>query len=116
LTGSSKISTSVLDCGIVVNYNDLTMPAFGTGSTTPFFIPPANRWTVSAFSSKINLNKGNTPGLSPFPSSTHPGVVTAAFCDGRVRTLNETMDIGVYFSLMSSGGSKRGQIPIGDNY
>jgi prepilin-type N-terminal cleavage/methylation domain-containing protein len=115
-TGTSAISTSVLDCGIVVNYvTDLTIPGLGQ-TTTPFQFPGGTFWSVKAFTSKINLNKGNTPGLSPFPSSTHPGVVTSAFCDGRVRTLNETMDIGVYFSLMSSGGSKRGQIPIGDNY
>ena len=117
-TGASNTSTSVLDCGIVVNYNDITFPAFGTGSTTPFVVAgsPPTYWSVKNFSSKINLNKGNTPGASPFPSSTHPGVVTAAFCDGRVRTLNETMDIQVYYSLITSGGSKRGQVPISDNY
>lgn len=117
-TGSSKTNTSVLDCGIVVNYKDITFPAMGTGSTTPFVTPgtPPTYWTVTGFTSKINLNKGTTPGASPFPSSTHPGVVSAAFCDGRVRTLNDTMDIGVYFSLMTSGGSKRGQIPVSDNY
>jgi prepilin-type N-terminal cleavage/methylation domain-containing protein len=114
-TGSSTTSTSVLDCGIVVNYADINFPTIGKGSTTPF-IAGATSWSVKGFTSKINLNKGNTQGASPFPSSTHPGVVTAAFCDGRVRTLNETMDIGVYFSLVTSGGSKRGQAPISDNY
>jgi prepilin-type processing-associated H-X9-DG protein len=73
------------------------------------------QFTVLTKTSAINVNKGVSPGASPFPSSTHPGVVTAAFCDGRVRTLNETMDYSVYVALTSSGGSRRGQNPVGDN-
>jgi len=115
-TGSTATSTSVLDCGIVVNYvTDLKIPGMGQNSPQ-IFNNAAGVWSIIAFTSKINLNKGNNQGASPFPSSTHPGVVTAAFCDGRVRTLNETMDYGVYCSLMSSGGSKRGQAPVSDNY
>jgi prepilin-type N-terminal cleavage/methylation domain-containing protein len=116
VTGSVTVGTSVLDCGIVVNYvTDLTIP--GMSQNLPVIFNNTNGvWSIKGFTSKINLNKGNSQGLSPFPSSTHPGVVTAAFCDGRVRTLNDTMDYGVYLSLMTSGGSKRGQIPVSDNY
>jgi hypothetical protein len=47
--------------------------------------------------------------MSPFPASTHPGIVAAAFCDGRVRTLNENMDYSVYVRLTTSGGTRRGE-------
>jgi hypothetical protein len=113
--GSSQTSTSVLDCAIVVNMNELTMPGMGMmmGSTqtqllitTP--IPPQPV-------SRINGSKGLSKGACPSPNSTHPGIVTAAFCDGRVRTLNETMNFLVYASLITSGGSRRGQAPVGDN-
>jgi prepilin-type N-terminal cleavage/methylation domain-containing protein len=103
--------TSVLDTAVVVNYAaDLTMPNFGTGSSQLAFTPK------TAFTSKINVNKGFSRGQSPFPSSTHPGIVTAAFCDGRVRTMNENMDFGTYVNLMSSGGTRRAQPIVSDNY
>ena len=78
--GSSQIATSVLDCGIVVNIADLNVTLPNTGivpPSTPTAYPDAQK------TSKINANKGLNPGRSPFPSSTHPGIVTAAFCDGR---------------------------------
>ncbi len=40
------------------------------------------------------------------PSSNHPGVVVATFCDGRSQTLSETMDYRVYCLLMSTDGRK----------
>jgi len=102
--------SSVLDCGIVVNAN----PA-GTGDLTFTAGTLSIASTVPLPASRINSNKGLSLGHSPFASSTHPGVVTAAFCDGRVRTLNETMSFAVYACLFSSGGSRRGQVVIGDN-
>ena len=101
---------SSMDMSIVINVNDLNLPTFGTNGNTLNYLA----FTVKAQSSRINMNKGLAPGRSPFPSSTHPGVVTAAFCDGRVRTLNENMDISVYVRLMSPGGSRHGQPPVGD--
>ncbi len=65
--------------------------------------------------SRINGSKGLSKGACPSPNSTHPGIVTAAFCDGRVRTLNESMNYLVYISLITPGGSRRGQAPVGDN-
>ncbi len=110
--GSSTTATSVLDCGIVVNINDLnvTLP---NGGIIPPSLPTAYPDTQKT--SAINRNKGLSPGASPFPSSTHPGIVTAAFCDGRVRTLNESMDYSVYLRLMTSGGTRHNQQPVGDN-
>jgi hypothetical protein len=63
---------------------------------------------------RINADKGNWVGNCPSPSSLHPGIVTASFCDGRVRTLNESMDQSVYARLMTPRGSRFGQLPVGD--
>jgi prepilin-type N-terminal cleavage/methylation domain-containing protein len=40
------------------------------------------------------------------PSSNHPGIVVATFCDGRTVSLNETLDYSVYCLLMTSDGRK----------
>jgi prepilin-type N-terminal cleavage/methylation domain-containing protein len=111
--GTSKTITNALDCGVAifatpysVGAGDLVFPALGS---------MAIFGTVPQPVSRINGNKGLTPGNSPFASSTHPGIITAAFCDGRARTLNDTMSFAVYASLMTSGGSRRGQAPIGDS-
>jgi type II secretory pathway pseudopilin PulG len=111
--GSSTTSTSVLDCGIVVHMNELNMPGMMMMGNTQLFI--AATGNPAQPTSRINGNKGSGVGACPSPNSTHPGVVTAAFCDGRVLTLNETMNYLVYTSLITSGGSRRGQVPIGDN-
>ena len=104
--------SSVLDCAVLINAN----PA-GTGDITfaSAALPLSIISQVPSPVSRINANKGLNQGRSPFASSTHPGVVTAAFCDGRVRTLNETMSFTVYACLFSAGGSRRGQVVIGDN-
>jgi prepilin-type N-terminal cleavage/methylation domain-containing protein len=107
--GATSAPTTVIDCGIVININDLNLPNQGTAASQLAFSVPG------FFSSKINYNKGLKPGYSPFPSSTHPGIVSVAFCDGRTRTLNENMDETVYVRLMSSGGARRGQVAVGDS-
>ncbi|MBX3412114.1 MAG: DUF1559 domain-containing protein [Pirellulales bacterium] len=40
------------------------------------------------------------------PSSYHPGVVVAAFCDAHVQTLNDTMDYRVFCLLMTPRGTQ----------
>jgi hypothetical protein len=47
-------------------------------------------------------NPGNTNNARP--SSNHPGVVVAVFCDGHSRTLRSEIDYGVYCLLMSPNG------------
>jgi prepilin-type N-terminal cleavage/methylation domain-containing protein len=111
--GSSTTSTSVLDCAIVVHMNELNMPSMMMSGSGQLFIAATGNPALPA--SRINGNKGFGMGACPSPNSTHPGIVTAAFCDGRVRTLNETMNYLVYTSLITSGGSRRGQTPVGDN-
>jgi prepilin-type N-terminal cleavage/methylation domain-containing protein len=101
--------SAIMDCGIVVNVADFNnAPGTNAGSLNP--------GGYQSQTSKINLNKGFSPRRSPFPSSTHPGIVTAAFCDGRVRTMNENMDYNTYVNLISPGGTRRGQAIVSDNY
>ena len=102
----------VLDTCVVVNYPDLTLPFYGGNSTS--LALQFTGW-VPAPVSLINGNKGFNQGNSPFASSLHPGIAIAAFCDGRARPMNENMSFGVYASLFTSGGTRRGQAPIGDN-
>jgi len=104
--GSSTTSSAVLDTGIVVNRLDLTLG----GLTAPLAITGH----VSVPASRINSNKGLNPGASPFAGSNHPGIVSVAFCDGRVRVLNDTMDFTVYASLLTPGGTRRGQSAVSD--
>jgi prepilin-type N-terminal cleavage/methylation domain-containing protein len=102
--------SSVLDCGVVINATPTTGDL--TWNVGPLSI--ANQ-SSGAPVSRINANKGLTPGFSPFASSTHPGIITVAFCDSRAKTLNETMSFAVYACLFTTGGSRRGQTVIGDN-
>jgi prepilin-type N-terminal cleavage/methylation domain-containing protein len=116
-TGSGGSLNNILDCAIVINATpagkgDLV---FGQNPNTTALTPLYIANSSAAPLSRINGNKGTFQGSSPFPSSTHPGIVTAAFCDGRVRTLNETMNFQVYAMLMSSGGSRRGQLVVADS-
>jgi prepilin-type processing-associated H-X9-DG protein len=111
--GTSKTDTAALDCGVAifatpvsVGAGDLVFPGLGSLAIAGSAANPVSR---------INANKGFNPGNSPFASSTHPGIVIVSFCDGHVRTLNETMSFAVYASLFTSGGARRGQSPIGDN-
>jgi len=112
--GTSKTFTSLLDCGVVIN----AVPTFmGAGDITFASLGSlAIASTAASPVSRINGNKGLNPGASPFASTTHPGIVVVAFCDGRSRTLNENMSFAVYASLFSPGGTLRGQSVIGDTY
>ena len=55
------------------------------------------------------------PGTAPRPSSYHTGGISAAFVDGSVRFLNETMNQNVYFRLITSGGALHGQKLVSDS-
>ena len=104
--------TPVLDSCVVFNYLDLTLPNYGKGTPLLALAPTGNS---AAPVSLINGNKGFAQGRSPFPSSLHPGIGIVAFCDGRARAMNENMNYIVYASLFTSGGTRRGMIPVGDN-
>ena len=55
----------------------------------------------------INDTRVGVDGENPFPNSNHPGIVVATFCDGTVRTLNESIDQSVYLRLVTPGGTRQ---------
>jgi Protein of unknown function (DUF1559) len=63
-------------------------------------------------SSGINQGKdvGPRPQDIPYarPSSRHPGIVHASFCDGSVRSLSDQIDYSVFQHLMTPDGKKAG--------
>ncbi len=68
-------------------------------------------FTYGGSSIKINAEKEKDIGPSPDdiyarPSSRHPGGVIAAFCDGHVQFLKESVDYGVYTALMTPDGGE----------
>ena len=110
--GTSTTQTSVLDCAVVVHMNELNMPQMMMMGSSQLFIASVGNPALPT--SRINGSKGYSLGACPSPNSTHPGIVTAAFCDGRAKTLNENMNFIVYTSLITPGGSRRGQAPVSD--
>lgn len=110
----SKTASSVLDCGVVIYAIPPVTPPRSDLPALP--VPSLTITTIDPNPiSRINSNKGNAPGRSPFASSTHPGLVSVVFCDGRATTLNEHIAFVVYAQLITSGGSRRNQAVIGDN-
>lgn len=110
---TSKTFSDVLDCGIVINalttpngVSDLSFPSLGTLAISGVVANPMSR---------INGNLGTSQGRSPFASSTHPGVVSVAFCDGRVLMLNASIDFKIYAALFTPCGSRYGQPALSDN-
>jgi prepilin-type N-terminal cleavage/methylation domain-containing protein len=83
-----------------------------------FDVPQVN---VAKFpGGRINGNPGTADGQSPFPSSLHPGGVSACMADGSARFLNESIDLRVYAYLMTPAGTRyrpyrASQTPLGDN-
>jgi prepilin-type processing-associated H-X9-DG protein len=83
-----------------------------------FDVPQVN---VAKFpGGRINGNRGTADGQSPFPSSLHPGGVSACMADGSARFLNESLDLRVYSYLMTPAGTRyqpyrASQTPLGDN-
>ena len=66
--------------------------------------------TVVQNDETINGNLGSgTEGSSPAPTALHPGGVIMTFCDGRNVFVNEVIDRGVYFHILSPSGSQYGQ-------
>lgn len=60
-------------------------------------------------SSSINAHPNQS---YPRPSSNHAGVVNVGFCDGSVRSLNESIDFWVYARLLTPDGGRNGQTTV----
>ena len=80
----------------------------------PVYIPPINQGFRDTNRSPLFINEGRTSvfsiqydrrGRTARPSSDHPGVVLAAFCDGSVRSLKEDMNRTLFVRLCRPGSS-----------
>lgn len=97
--------------------------SFVVGVVTPTpILPSINATTLTnsnangavltgSFGVNANLK---TTDAAPRPSSNHPAIVNAVFCDGHAQTLNQNMDGKVYTSLMTPQGVRYGQAAMGD--
>ncbi len=54
----------------------------------------------------INRQKNATDGNAPFPNSRHIGIVVTSFADGTARTLNDSIDGGIYARLITPSGAR----------
>ena len=110
------------------------IPVTGAGSATALFgsavlaPPPAAQtpnnlnlrsptvFTTPASARPTNTqNMSNVRGTIPRPSSFHTGVTNIAFCDGRVESVNVSIDSTVYASQMTPNGQRNGQ-QASDNF
>jgi prepilin-type N-terminal cleavage/methylation domain-containing protein len=82
-----------------------------------FFFPvtPATPMTMAGLtgyassglgSPYLNRQKNATDGNAPFPNSRHVGIVVTSFADGTARTLNDSIDGGIYAKLITPSGSR----------
>ena len=76
---------------------------------TPVYVPllrPVDNERSPLFINEGRKNTGaqiTSPYRTTRPSSGHPGVVVAAYCDGSVRTLKEEMDKTLFVRLCRPG-------------
>lgn len=78
----------------------------GGGAGNPLVL--LNTGDLSA-AEKINGNLSAAEGLSPRPSSLHPGGVVMSFCDGRTAFVSDNIDSRVYMHILTPSGSRYGQ-------
>jgi prepilin-type processing-associated H-X9-DG protein len=69
---------------------------------------PNNPYVIAPelFNSQINRDAGALEGESPYPSSFHPGLIIVAFCDGRVRPVQQDIAPQVWYKLVTPRGTK----------
>ncbi|WP_437191673.1 DUF1559 family PulG-like putative transporter [Planctomicrobium sp. SH527] len=80
----------------------------------------ASTFTLAALptpetASRINANLTATSGSAPRPSSFHPQVVNAIFCDGHGQTLSQGIADSVYARLLSPNGNAYGHAILSEN-
>ena len=84
--------------------NNSSSHRWGSASDLPLFGLPGDSTTdyTRPSGKAINSNSASTIGLYGLPSSTHPSGVVAAFCDGHVQYLRDSIDSWVYAQLVTS--------------
>ncbi|MFN9718763.1 MAG: DUF1559 domain-containing protein [Planctomycetota bacterium] len=75
-----------------------------TGAAPNNYISAQNLVPAQAF---INKSKDGPDGDRPYPNGQHVGIIVAAFADGTVRILSDTIDPGVYTRLVTPSGARK---------
>jgi prepilin-type N-terminal cleavage/methylation domain-containing protein len=92
----------------------VTTGEIGTGSSTT---PLLAGGTFSLGNAKINENVTTAAlGAAPRPSSSHPGIVVVAYCDGRAKKLNDDINTFIYAELLTPAGTLNGQSALVDSF
>jgi prepilin-type processing-associated H-X9-DG protein len=93
------------DVGVNSTANLSPIIGFGAISKTPGSAFPTGGMIPSTSLKMINVTKGEAMAFpmvaDATPSSRHPGTVVAAFCDGHVISLNDSMEPRVYCQLIT---------------
>ena len=80
---------------------------FPVTPASPMTIAGLTGYASSALGSPyINRQKNATDGNAPFPNSRHIGIVVTSFADGTARTLNDSIDGGIYAKLITPSGAR----------
>ncbi|MSR59241.1 MAG: DUF1559 domain-containing protein [Planctomycetaceae bacterium] len=108
---SSNQSTGLLDTASVVPTGEVTFASAPYGSGQGPLTPTA----LVLVNGKINGNKGTLRGVSPFPSSYHPGIINAAFGGGNVKSIAQDISQQVYINLVTPSATKYGQCALSDD-
>ncbi|MCX7421617.1 MAG: DUF1559 domain-containing protein [Planctomycetia bacterium] len=116
-----QVFTGDMAFGIHVT-NGGTSAAFGSPTLSPLTTPnylnlrQPTVFSTPALARPTNTqNMSNAIGSTPRPSSFHTGVTNIAFCDGRVVSVNVSLDSTVYASQMTPNGQRNGQ-QASDNF
>ena len=83
-------------------------------TSAPYSVPNGPTFTPALYA-RPSTNMSAQVGTAPRPSSNHSGAFNMAFCDGRVETLNITLDQRVYANQFTPNGQRNGQ-KASENY
>ncbi len=95
---------------VSVTTSGVTADEVGTGAFLLRVVNGSPNFGLSAINADITAAIGSRAR----PSSNHSGQVMAAFCDGRARALDESMNQAVYARLISPDGQRFGQSVLDD--
>jgi prepilin-type N-terminal cleavage/methylation domain-containing protein/prepilin-type processing-associated H-X9-DG protein len=97
------------------------IPVFGLPQNDPVTLNPSSGTTATA--PMINNGTPNNNGYFGRPSANHPGGVLAAFCDGHVAFIKDSIDASTYCHLLTpntvgsnTGGATRTLMGASFNY
>lgn len=96
---------SLTSCGFMLPLNGTGSSPGDTNKVSNVVLSNTPLATQTGTTPYINQMKTGPEG-SPFPSSSHPGIVTASFCDGSAKSLSENIDQYVYSQLMTPNGTR----------